>query len=814
MGCNTGGGDEDIPITSVVITYNNVEVAAPLSAAVGGADIQLSAGVLPADTTEVKTATWSSSNAELATVSDTGLVHPIAAGQVVITATTDGKKSDGTAATAEVTINIDAEPSKVESVAIMNGDAPVADTTVSINMGATLSLTAVVSPSSVSAADKVVAWSSSDAAVATVDSSTGAVTGVAEGTATITATTAGDKADGAPATASVTINVTEIKLMVYYQGANPPQGVTTTLPTIDSTTGRYVINNKNPTALFPSANPPAEMKDNLFVYLNKPVSGDFSLSARVKVTGFGDTTGDESWEGAFIGAFINYENGTTAETPFRFVGARAPRSTGFRMLGSRAGNTTSSTDYPPPNTLFTPAEYSHEYVYVVSRADTTYTIQMKHPKTGEVMAQGTRSVAEGSTQADPVLGGEVYVGFMLTDCEAEISNVVITEGTAQLFASTPAGSYTPAPAAAIALSAAGATPGTGFDDIRVLADVPAAGIQLSAAFTPVNATDDIAWTKIGDNGSVSESGLVTFTGAGALTVKAASTTNAAVYGEFKFNILDEIPPVASITIGGPNTVKSGFKIQLTATVQPVGASEEVDWSVNDTSKATIDTATGQLTGVSPGSVTVTATSYNGAGGAQVTATYSVTVEAVTSNTILSWTAGAGKTFTAGNNDTIYMAPDGTIITDISGKTAGTDYFSIRRTAGTVVATETGIVLASARFIIGSATTIETTSSSNVADGEFDFSAKVKLTIQYSDYTGSKTAYLYINNNTAGGANSVLGSSSAIQYTPDAGGGETSYTLDPATFSDHASLQHAFIQIRTQSDTSLTITGLTIERVTD
>lgn len=73
-------------------------------------------------------------------------------------------------------------------------------TTAAVKPGATVTLSATVTPKD--ATDKTITWSSSDEKVATVDG--GKVTGVAEGTATITATTkSGDK------TATCTVTVSE-----------------------------------------------------------------------------------------------------------------------------------------------------------------------------------------------------------------------------------------------------------------------------------------------------------------------------------------------------------------------------------------------------------------------------------------------------------------------------------------------------------------------------------------------------------------------------------------------------------------------------
>jgi O-glycosyl hydrolase len=170
----------DIPAASAVtfnwstgpaVAVTGVSVS-PATATVGvNSSTQLMATVAPANATN-QNVTWSSSNAAVATVNSSGVVTGIAAGTATITVKTqDGDKT----ATSAITVNTIA----VTGVA-------VTPTSASIFAGQTQQLAATVSPSN--ASNMSVTWSSSNTAVATVNS-TGLVTGITQGTATITVTT-------------------------------------------------------------------------------------------------------------------------------------------------------------------------------------------------------------------------------------------------------------------------------------------------------------------------------------------------------------------------------------------------------------------------------------------------------------------------------------------------------------------------------------------------------------------------------------------------------------------------------------------------
>ena len=158
-------GDGTVAVESVTLDQNT------LSLEVGKTET-LTATVAPDDATD-KTVTWTTDNAEVATVAN-GTVTAVAVGETVITATAGDKT-----ATCSVTVT----PAVVAADGItLNVSA------LSLEVGKTETLTATVAPDN--ATDKTVTWTTDNAEVATV--ANGTVTAVAVGETVITAKT-GDK---------------------------------------------------------------------------------------------------------------------------------------------------------------------------------------------------------------------------------------------------------------------------------------------------------------------------------------------------------------------------------------------------------------------------------------------------------------------------------------------------------------------------------------------------------------------------------------------------------------------------------------------
>ena len=752
----------------------------------------------------------------------TAAVTPKAEGGPTTVTVTSG--DGGFTATYTVTVLEASTYVPVESVAVTpatdisfdkTGDDPFVPATAALN--------AAVEPQD--ATVQTVTWKTTDAGIASVSTS-GVVTPVAQGTAYIYAESNGDDKDGNPVESNqvkvtVTVTAAQPALLLYNQDAAPSAGTTTDLAGAwNDTTKRYTISNTDENAglynnTATSSPPNVSVQGATFVYLNTPITGASSITARVRITQW---YGDASDTGGVIIGMMN-----KPDTPVnQFVGIRSGTNGNVRRYISRTSGDNSSNAYSPAITN----AFDDEYILQVTRsAVANYTQLSVKDRYGVQIATQTATSSNSVVSIDPT-----YLGFIIARADVEISQITITDGVNTII-STPDSVPTPIVPASIQFTDP-AVSGTGPD--YTFTDTIAgghAGLDLGAQVLPAGAPQDLAWTISGAGASLSATSGSTvtadFTEEGEVVVT-ATATGTAIKATVTITVISGSIPVTGITVsadGSKTTVMAGDggenaagTLQFTAAVLPGNATDkDVTWSVhgdsagtNATTAATID-ADGLLTAAASldadANVWVFAAATDGSGvvsnGVQIT----VKPYAASTSQII-WQFNAGDA-TFANASTVRL---------VNG-------INTVRTGGNYSADSTGITLAatSSRFVVGYGTPTynsgtKTSTTSYVTNGELNLDRKFTVTVVYGQ-TSPGNFEIFLQNDDTSSASSVFGSASHQQTTTIATGGTYTVTFDPATLPLNAGvtgvtidqiLAKSFIQFRTAQ--IITISQIIIEEV--
>jgi Bacterial surface proteins containing Ig-like domains len=173
-----------------------------------------------------------------------------------------------------------------------------------------------------------------------------------------------------------------------------------------------------------------------------------------------------------------------------------------------------------------------------------------------------------------------------------------------------------------------AVPVTSIDILGNTAVAEGSSISQYAEVLPDNATNkSVRWFVTNGTGSANidmQTGTLTGVSAGTVTVRVDAQDGSGVSKEKEINVESNNVLVTGITIMGGTEVNSGETLQLAVDILPADATNKsVTWSVvNGTGTATINSATGLLTGGSGGTVTVRADAEDGSG---IHATHNVEV---------------------------------------------------------------------------------------------------------------------------------------------------------------------------------------------
>lgn len=256
--------DKTIYVTGVTLDRSSIT----LQLNNGTISEKLTATVEPEDADE-QSISWTSSNSNVATVSE-GVVTAVSVGTATITVTTlDGNYS----ASCEVTVEIGTI--YVTGITLDQSD-------INLIPGESARLTATVSPSD--ATDMSVIWSSANENVATVDN-TGNVTAVGKGETVITATTT-DKGFSATCDVTVTIPVTGItcdqESVTLLDGATAKLNFTV-LPENASNTNIKIVSSDPSVASVDSDGTVKGLKAGTAVITATTEDGEYSASVNVTV---------------------------------------------------------------------------------------------------------------------------------------------------------------------------------------------------------------------------------------------------------------------------------------------------------------------------------------------------------------------------------------------------------------------------------------------------------------------------------------------------------------------------------------------------
>jgi hypothetical protein len=192
----------------------------------------------------------------------------------------------------------------------------------------------------------------------------------------------------------------------------------------------YVQGNLSSTSALDSAG----FNDAVLIYYDTPFTGDFRISARIKMTANG---GLSSAKGVYFGAFVPgntdlplYKNSRSAGLYFRTSnGSGAQPAVRYYYSNETASDQAIAFHAGQNNSteLMTNADWKREYIYEFTRRGGEYTIRLLNSKTYDSETIPTRILPDTERQLalDLRQGMPVYAGICLLAVSAEVSEIRI-----------------------------------------------------------------------------------------------------------------------------------------------------------------------------------------------------------------------------------------------------------------------------------------------------------------------------------------------------------------------------------------------------
>ena len=675
--------------------------------------VQLTATITPETATD-KSVSWLSSNSEIASVDENGLVTAKQVGMATISAKSGSKQA---------TLSITVIPTIAEAITLNR-------TTAALKVSGTIQLSASFTPETTT--DKTITWISSNKAIATVNSE-GLVTAQALGECEITATTA----DGSNKSASchITVGATpaesisiepkgpftlRIGEIVQFSATVLPHDATDkSVSWMSQTSGVTIDTNGLATAVAPvennwiSATNSAGQQDLVYItVLPTPVSSidvvpqelslkvNQTIKVQAVVNPVDATDKSLKWESADNNiASVDIDGNITAHTigqttvtvsakdgsgvsatisvsviptPAESIIINTPERTSFKVGESiQLTATVKPDDTTDKNIIW--SSRNTDIVTIDANGLTTargvgsatITATNSAGQSAEITLTVLPTIAESLVLTNTGVNMQVGDTFQLT---ALITPATTTDKTLKWESSNPSvvsvdnkGLLT---AHALGEATVSATTSDGsnltascpiwvnptpVDNIRIIFDGPTTlkvgdVVQLGVEIKPDNATDkSVEWlVQNAEVLNVTQDGTLTAVGPGEAWVGVEAVDGAFAYLTFtvepvKVERIEIEPEVA--------TLKVGETVQLTATITPSNATNQlITWDSNDTNIATVD-AHGLVTAIRIGSAEIKARATDGSGAIQAVRidVVSTPVESITISANGSTTLKDGET---------------------------------------------------------------------------------------------------------------------------------------------------------------------------
>ena len=594
---NSAGQTDRITITVEPTSMESIKLSRTEATLRVPQTLKLEAEVFPATTT-VKTLRWSSSNPDVASVSQDGTVAALGIGNAVITAeSTDGSRVE---ARCEVTV----EPTPAESVTIST-DGPTL-----LKATQTVQLSAAVMPETTT--DKTVSWSSDNTAVATV-SETGLVTANSVGVAVITATNSAGQTDRITITVeetpvtSITLNRNSVTLRVE-EGFK----LTASIMPVTATNKNHKWESSEPSVVsvddegyiralaLGQATVSCTAMDGSGVRAECKVTVEPTVAESVAITAEGPTT-------------------LKAEETVQLTATVLPETTTDKSVGWSSDNTAVAT--------------VSDTGLVTARAVGTATVTATNSAGQKdeiiitVVETPVASIALSQTQATLKATQTVQLTASVLPTTATNKTLTWTTSDERVATVSPEGTVT-AVGVGEAIITASATDGSGVkaECVVTVEPTPAESISISARGTttlkatqtvqlvstvlPETTTDKtVTWTSGSpETATVSDTGLVTAHAVGTALITA--TNSAGQTADIEIRVVET--PVSKITIQQQNvSLKESETIRLTTEVLPATATDKtLRWTSTSPGVAAV-TQEGVVTAMSVGEATIFAMATDG-----------------------------------------------------------------------------------------------------------------------------------------------------------------------------------------------------------